>query len=122
MATVLAVGLSLGPPPQSSLEVAVADQAYDGTLSFSPGRAGDNDLGIILAAKAGSPRDPQEVEVRFTVPGLEPMVRKATRIGIGRYAVHQLPLWMPGRWTVELHVLIDDFTSLELSAPVTVSR
>jgi hypothetical protein len=50
------------------------------------------------------------------------MVRKATRIGIGHYAVHQMPLWMPGRWNVELHVLIDDFTSLELSAPVTDSR
>lgn len=120
MATVLAVGLSLGSPPARILEVAVADGSYDGTLSFEPGRAGDNDLGIVLAAKAGSPADPREVEVRVTAPGLEPMVRKATRVGVGRYAVHQLPLWKPAQWNVELHVLVDDFTSLELSTPVTL--
>jgi hypothetical protein len=50
------------------------------------------------------------------------MVRKATRIGAGRYFIHRLPLWMSGRWNVELHVLVDDFTSVELSAPITVRQ
>jgi copper transport protein len=122
MATVLAVGLSLGPPPSPSLEVVVAGGSYDGTLSFTPGKTGDNDLLIALAPKAGSAIDPLEVEVRLTVAGLEPIARKATRIGAGRYAVHQLPLWMSGKWNVQLHMLIDDFTSLELSAPVTIRQ
>jgi copper transport protein len=122
MATVLAVGLSLGPPPSRALEVAVADASYDGTLSFAPGKAGDNDLLIALAPKAGASVEPQEIEVRLTVAGLGPITRKATRVGLGRYAVHQLPLWVPGRWNVELHVLVDDFTSLELSAPVTMRK
>jgi copper transport protein len=122
MATFMAVGLSLGAPPQKTLDVVVADQAYDGILSVSPGKAGDNELRIVLAAKAGAPADPEEVEVRLTMEGMEPMVRKATRTGAGRYLIRQLPLWMSGRWNIELHILVDDFTSVELSAPVAVRQ
>jgi copper transport protein len=122
MATILAVGLSLGAPPARALDVAVAGKGYQGTLSFAPGKAGDNDLRIVLRSEAAAPADPQEVEVRLTVSGLEPIVRKARRIAPGRYAIDRLPLWQAGQWQVEVGLLVDDFTKQELSAAVTLPR
>ena len=55
LAMVLAVGLSLGPPPAPSVEHAIADDAYTATLSLEPGRIGDNRLVIALSSKAGAP-------------------------------------------------------------------
>lgn len=121
VATVLAVGLSLGPPPAATLERVVADDAYTAALSFSPGKVGDNHLVITLSAKAEAPADPKEVEVRLSAPGIETIARKAKRIAAGRYAVRDLPLWVAGPWQVEIGLLIDDFTKRQLRTELTLT-
>ncbi len=121
MATMLAVGLSLGPPPAGALKIPLAHARYDVTLAFTPGKVGDNDLAIALVPKAGAPGDPKEVEVRLTAPGIEPINARAERIGAGRYRVPDLPLWIAGPWQVQIGLLIDDFTKLPLSAEVTLA-
>jgi copper transport protein len=121
LATLLAVGLTLGPPPEAQLRVAIAGEAYGGSLTLSPGRIGDNDLVIALAAQAGSPAEPKEVEVRLTAPGLGAIIRQAERIAPGTYRVRSLPLWLAGPWQIRVSVLIDDFTQREISAePLTL--
>ena len=122
LATVLAVGLSLGPPPAAALDHAVADNAYAATLSFSPGTVGDNRLVIALSPKGGAPLDPKEVGVRFSAPGIETIARKAERIAGGRYEVRDLPLWVAGPWQVEIGLLIDDFTKRQLRTELTLAR
>jgi copper transport protein len=122
LATVLAVGLSLGPPPAATLEKVVVDDAYAATLSFAPGKVGDNHLVIVLSPKAGASLDPKEVEVRLSAPGIEVIARKAERIAGGRYEVRDLPLWVAGPWQVEIGLLIDDFTKRQLRTELTLAR
>ncbi|HJT15559.1 MAG TPA: copper resistance protein CopC [Dongiaceae bacterium] len=121
LATVLAVGLSIGPPPAATLDHAIADDAYAATLSFSPGKVGDNHLVIALRAKAGAPLDPKEVQLRLSAPGIETIARKAERIATGRYEVRDLPLWLTGPWQVEIGLLIDDFTRRRLRTELTLA-
>jgi copper transport protein len=121
LATVLAVGLSLGPPPAATLEKVVADDAYAATLSFAPGKVGDNHLIITLRTTAGAPLDPKEVELRLSAPGIETIARKAERIAAGRYEVRDLPLWVAGPWQVEVGLLIDDFTKRQLRTELTLA-
>jgi copper transport protein len=121
LATLLAVGLSLGPPPAVTLDHAIADDAYAATLSLAPGKVGDNHLVITLSPKAGAPLDPKEVEVRFSAPGIETISRKAERSAAGRYEVRDLPLWVAAPWQVEIGLLIDDFTKRQLRTELTLA-
>src|SRR5688572_4090399 len=122
LAIVLAVGLSLGPPPAATLDRTIADDAYAATLSFAPGKIGDNHLIITLGPKAGAPVAPKEVELRLSAPGIEAIARKAERIAAGRYQVRDLPLWVAGPWQVEIGLLIDDFTKRQLRTELTLAR
>lgn len=122
LATVLAVGLSLGPPPSATLDHAIEGDSYAATLSFAPGKVGDNHLVIALRPKAAAPLDPKEVELRLSAPGIETIARKAARIADGRYEVRDLPLWVAGPWQVEIGLLIDDFTKRQLRAELTLAR
>jgi len=110
------------PPPAGTLDGAVADEAYAATLSLSPGKIGDNRIVLALSPKAGAPLNPQEVELRLSAPGIEPIARKAVRIAAGRYEARDLPLWVAGPWQVEIGVLADDFTKRELSTVLILRR
>jgi copper transport protein len=122
LAIVLAVALSLGPPPAATLDRTIADDAYAAALSFAPGSIGDNHLVIALSPKAGAPVDPKEVELRLSAPGIEAIARKAERIAAGRYQVRDLPLWLAGPWQVEIGLLIDDFTRRRLRTELMLTR
>jgi copper transport protein len=117
LATVLAVGLSLGPPPAAALERTVSDGSYAATLSFAPGRIGDNRLVIAL----DPPADLKEVALRLSAPGIEAIARKAARTAPGRYEVRDLPLWVAGPWQIEIGLLIDDFTRKQLRTELTLA-
>jgi copper transport protein len=122
LAIVLAVGISLGPPPAPSVEHAIADDAYVATLSMAPGKVGDNDVVVALSPKAGAPAEPKEVELRLSAPGIETIARKAERIAEGRYHVRALPLWVAGPWQVEVGLLVDDFTRKQLRTELTLAQ
>ena len=122
LAVVLAVGLSIGPPPGRTLQTSVESDRYGVLLTFSPGRAGDNDLVLALSPSQHAPVDPKEVEVRLSAPGLEPIMRKAERIAAGRYRARGLPLWIAGPWHIRVGLLVDDFTKLQLEADLDLPR
>jgi copper transport protein len=121
LATVLAVGLSLGPPSTNALTLNVANDRYEASLTFAPGKIGDNDLTIVLTPRAGAPLEPKEVELRLSAPGIETITRKAESMSAGRYRLRNLPLWVAGPWEVQLGLLVDDFTKLQLRAEATLT-
>ena len=47
--------------------------------------------------------------------------RLAERTGPGRDRLRDLPLWVAGPWQLQLGLLSDDFTRLQLRADMTLS-
>jgi hypothetical protein len=86
--------------------------AYDGQdllvhLSFSPGRAGQNELGVWLTNYDGSPYQgdaPSLVRLAFSNIELAsaPVLVDATSTGDGRWAVAGTQLSISGWWTIEI--------------------
>jgi copper transport protein len=68
LAVVLAAGLSFGPPPLASLGTLIAADHYEIALELSPGRAGDNDIEIVLIPLHGGPMEPLSVKLRAGSP------------------------------------------------------
>jgi copper transport protein len=124
IAVLLAVGLSLGPPPTASRVIEFADAQYVITVTLSPGHAGDNVAEIRIAMPDGMTIDPKAVEIRVESPGagVEPSTHQAAQIAPGLYRVPALPLWAAGDWKVRVNLMIDDFTMVTRDAELTLSR
>jgi copper transport protein len=124
IAVLLAVGLSLGPPPVASRVVELNDAKYAITLTLSPGRAGDNSAEIRIAMPDGMPIDPQKVQIRAEAPatGIEPSIHDARQIAPGLYRVADLPLWTAGAWKLRINLMIDDFTMVSRDLDLTLPR
>jgi copper transport protein len=124
IAVLLAVGLSLGPPPAASRVIEFADAQYVITLTLSPGHAGDNAAEIRIAMPDGMTIDPKAVEIRVESPsaGVEPSTRQASQISAGLYRVTALPLWAAGNWKLRINLMIDDFTMVTRDTELTLPR
>jgi copper transport protein len=124
IAVLLAVGLSLGPPPVASRIVELTDAKYAITLTLSPGHAGDNSAQIRIAMPDGMPIDPQKVQIRAESPaaGIEPSIFDAQQIAPGLYRIADLPLWSAGTWKLRINLMIDDFTMVSRDLDLTLSR
>jgi copper transport protein len=118
---VLAVGLSLRPPPGRDLHMHLEDDRYAVELTFSPGRKGDNSVEIALHPKLALPADPLEIDLRLSGPGIEAMSFKTQRLAAGRYRISRVPLWIAGPWRVRLDVLIDGFTKVQLEGKLMLN-
>jgi copper transport protein len=124
IAVLLAVSLSLGPPPTASRVVQLSDAQYAITLILSPGHSGDNSAEIRIGMPDGMPIDPKAVEIRVESPGagIEPSTHQAERIAPGIYRIAALPLWTAGAWKLRISLMIDDFTMVDRDAEITLSR
>jgi copper transport protein len=82
------------------------------TLSVNPARAGHNALAISVADESGRAMTPREVAVEMALPaaGIEPVRRTAVPDAAGRFVHHGNELALAGRWRIDVHVLVDDFT------------
>jgi len=124
IAVLLAVSLSLGPPPTASRTVELSDAQYAITLILSPGHSGDNSAEIRIGMPDGMPIDPKAVEIRVESPGagIESSTHEAERIAPGLYRVAALPLWAAGTWKLRISLMIDDFTMVDRDIELTLSR
>jgi copper transport protein len=124
LAVALAAGLSLGPPPLASLRTTLAADHYEVALELVPGRAGDNEVTIVLTPLHGNPDEPMSLTLRAgsTAAGIEPMTLEAVPIAPGRYRIGNLPLWAEGAWQIELDILVDDFTRTHASSEIVLPR
>jgi copper transport protein len=87
---------------------------YRVTLSVAPARAGHNALAIDVADADGALVAAREVALELALPAarIEPLRRQADRDPGGRFIYHSNDLALAGRWRIETHVLIDDFTKI----------
>jgi copper transport protein len=124
LAIALAAGLSLGPPPLASLGALIAADHFEIALELTPGRAGDNDIEIVLIPMHGQPLDPLSVRLRAGSPtsGIEPMTLDAIPVAPGRYRIENVPLWAAGAWKIEIDILVDDFTRVRASNEIVLPR
>jgi copper transport protein len=117
------------PPPRvlASAEPAfvhIHDPRGMADLTLSPGRAGPWSATIKLMREDFTTLPARAVEIGFANPaaGIESFVRPAFLGPDGLWRVENLNLPIPGRWDVELTVLVSDFDRLRLDAPVLVGR
>lgn len=106
-------------PPPRALAIAAAEPATAhamsartmADLSVTPGHAGPVVASVILMTIDYGPVDAKEVTFVFSNPaaGIEPIRRPASKPGDGTWRA-EATLPVPGRWTVRIDVLIDDFT------------
>jgi copper transport protein len=91
---------------------AVTEAGHTVALSVAPARTGHNALAVDVSDAAGRRVVPREVALELALPaaGIEPIRRKAVADASGRFVYHGSDLALTGRWRVEVHVLIDDFT------------
>ena len=91
---------------------------------LSPGKAGRNDVHVILLDAEGVPDDRfEEVELDLALPAQDigPIEAEPVRIGNGHFQLVGADLSIRGDWTVTVAVRPDRFTLTEGTATFTVS-
>ncbi|MFO1148620.1 MAG: copper resistance protein CopC [Alsobacter sp.] len=106
--------LALADARPASVHLHTAQAMAD--VAVTPGRSGPVTVSLSLLTGDFGPLDAKEVTLVFRRPdlGLESIRRPAFKPGDGTWAVRDLVLPAPGRWQVEVEVLIDDFTLARL--------
>jgi copper transport protein len=98
----------------ADFSISVTQGTYRITLSVSPAIAGHNALAVQVTDANGVRIVAQEVVLDLSLPaaGVEPIRRSAEGDGTGLFIHHGNELALAGRWHVEVHALIDDFTKV----------
>ena len=119
-------------PPPRSLEAAtqhpvsvhIHTEKAMADVSFSPGRAGPVRASIFVMTGDFAPLAAKEVTVSISSPtlGIEPISRPAKNLGDGSWEVADFVIPAPGRWNVEVAILISDFDLVRLQDDVAVDR
>jgi copper transport protein len=117
-------------PPPRALAIAAAQPAniHIHTLkamadvTLTPGRAGPVGVAIMLMNGEFGPLPAKELTLSFENPaaGIEAIERRAVRSPDGVWRIDDLSLPIPGRWTVELAILISDFEMIRLTETVEI--
>jgi copper transport protein len=116
------------PPPRTLVEgepafVHIHTEQAMADVTVAPGRAGPVTVTARLQSGDFGPLAAKEVTIHLSnkTLGLEPMVRPARDAGNGTWVASGFVLPRGGIWTVEVDVLIDDFTRVGLDAPIVVA-
>jgi copper transport protein len=122
------VGLWRFTPPPRALVVANDDffthvhaERAMADVTLSPGHAGPITITIQLRTPDERLLDAKGVSVTLSNPGagIEPATAEARPAGEGQWRV-AMAAPVPGRWTLRLDILISDFDSLGVEAPVLI--
>lgn len=117
-------------PPPRALAIAAAQPAtiHVHTLTamadvtLTPGRAGPVAIAIVLMNGEFGPLPAKELSLSFAnaAAGIEAIERPAIRGTDGVWRIEGLSLPRPGRWSVELAILISDFEMIRLTETVEI--
>jgi len=123
------VGLWRFTPPPRALVVVANDDFFThvhaeramADVTLSPGHAGPITLSIQLRTPDERVLDAKGLSVTLSNPeaGIEPSTAEARRAGEGQWKA-SMAAPVPGRWTLRLDILISDFDSLSVEAPVLI--
>jgi copper transport protein len=114
---------TLVPPRPAPLAMHIHGERVMADITVTPGRAGPNDLAIVLQTGSFTPFVAQEVNVSFAAKaaGIAAIIRKARRGDDGVWRADALPLVIPGLWQVTLDVLVNDFEQVTLEDTMELS-
>jgi copper transport protein len=111
-------------PPPRAIEAAAAapvsvhihTEKAMAEVVVTPGHAGPVSVSIAILTGDFGPLDAQEVTLTLANPaaGIEPIKRPAAKGGDGTWRVDNLVIPIPGRWNVEVAILISDFDLVRL--------
>jgi copper transport protein len=89
-------------------------------MTVSPARPGVNALDLVVQDADGRPFAPLAVSASFghAALGAQMLQRALTPTGAGRFRLEQVPLPVPGSWSVGITVLIDDFSAADFEFQV----
>lgn len=106
--------LALEQPAVAELTLTQGDLVA--AIRIEPARVGSVDLDIHLSNVAGEAVSPKAVRLSATplAAGLAPLTRAAETDGAGAWHVTDVPLPLPGTWTVEIEVRVSDFQLVKL--------
>lgn len=93
-------------------------------LTITPDRAGPVSVEIVLMNGEFGPLPAKELSLSFSNPvaGIEPIERQARLEADGIWRLDALNLPVPGRWEVELAILISDFEMRRIKDAVLICR
>ena len=91
-------------------------------ISVTPGRTGPVTITVSLLDGEFGPLAAKELRLALSRPeaGIEPIERQATKQADGSWQVGDLTLPVPGRWTIELEILVSDFEMTRLMETVEI--
>ena len=91
-------------------------------VALAPGRVGPVKVTILMLTPRFEPMDAKEVEfvLRSESPGIEPIRRPARKQGGNAWRIDDMTIPAPGRWRVQLEVLVDDFEKARLEALIEI--
>jgi len=91
-------------------------------LTLSPGRTGAVSVSAIIMTGDFGPLDAKEVTFAFSNPaaGIEAFERRALKPGDGTWRADDVVLPLPGRWTVRVDILINDFEMTSIEGEVAI--
>lgn len=117
-------------PPPRALQAAAAEPASTHIhtdkamvdLTVTPGHTGLVSASAILMTGEFGILDAREVSLVFsnTISGIEPIRRKAKKDDKGAWIINDLTIPVPGRWTVRVDILIDDYTINQVDAELDI--
>jgi copper transport protein len=127
----LTEALGTTPPPRALAEQAVAAEGakieatargYHATITIRPARAGHNDVTLRLTGPDGRPLTAQAVTLVLAAPaaGIAPLRRPLTVAGAGEYRWSGHELALPGRWTLQIDLLVSDFEKVVIETAVDI--
>ena len=117
-------------PPPRAIEIAANRPAVlhihtlkaMADVTLTPGRAGLTQVSVLLMNGEFGGLDAKEVTLtlRNESAGIEPVVRPAARNAAGTWTVDRLPVPVPGRWTLGIDILVDDFEKVSLEGVIDI--
>lgn len=132
MALVLALTslFPLTPPPRASAEAAsggysavIRQGGRVAMIEVTPAQAGRNRIRVHLHHPDGKPLTAAEAALEWELPaaGVAPL-RRALKAqeGVGEFAADAIEMPIPGRWSVRMDVLVDDFDKVVFRAEIPV--
>jgi copper transport protein len=111
------------PAPTAPAVVHLHGPRLMAEVTLDPARVGPVRARVRLADRGGD-LDPKEVVVRFANPtaGVEAIQEPAARSEDGSWTAHGAVLPVPGRWTIEVEILVSDFERAVLEGEFQVRQ
>jgi copper transport protein len=91
-------------------------------VTVSPGRAGKVSVSAIIMTGEFGALDAKEVTFVFSsaAAGIEPFERRAQKPGDGTWRADRVVLPLPGKWTVRIDILVNDFEMASIAGEVAI--